>query len=225
MPVRAAWNGPNPSHSARPHAPSHRRSDSGNYYEDVDPRFAIEEAPLPSPVPAALTPGVGMHQPNRFPSPNHLHPSGNNASNSNPDLLGPSTSSSEQRTLSRAGDSYENIPEGARSPADSDASHFTSISQRGINPNWRPMGGPGGPGMGYNGGGAPASRPQGPRRDDVILGANPDFALPGMSRPMRGGGGPGGRGGMMRGTPSPMGRPGGLPQGGMSGQGRYPTEF
>ncbi|CAI6337733.1 unnamed protein product [Periconia digitata] len=109
--------------------------------------------------------------------------------------------------------SYEDLPEGARSPAASEASHFTSVSQRGINPNWRPpQGGP----MPYG--------PYGPRRpmrqEDVILeanAANPDFALPGRGR-----GRGRGRGGMVRGgggSPPPAT----LPNLGLgSNQGRYP---
>src|SRR5689334_15825194 len=34
--------------------------------------------------------------------------------------------------------SYEDIPQGARSPAESERSNFTSISQRGVNPRWNP---------------------------------------------------------------------------------------
>ena len=34
-------------------------------------------------------------------------------------------------------DAYEELPDGQRSPA-SDHSNMTSISQRGVNPNWRP---------------------------------------------------------------------------------------
>ena len=82
--------------------------------------------------------------------------------------------------------SYENIADGggsgSRSPAASDASQFTSVSQRGINPNWRP------PPSSYQGiGGAPSRRPMGQPRD-VLLGGNPDFEIPGA-----GGRGPGQR--------------------------------
>lgn len=53
---------------------------------------------------------------------------------------------------------------GTRSPAESEHSNFTSISQRGINPQWNP------PPM-------PARRPV-QQRQDMIL-DNPDFKLPG----------------------------------------------
>ncbi|KAF2763966.1 pali-domain-containing protein [Teratosphaeria nubilosa] len=107
--------------------------------------------------------------------------------------------------------SYETLPEGARSPgAGSDASHFTSISQRPVNPEWQP--GPGSACGGSSRGGAPQRR-----REDVILNANPDFTLPGIGPPGRAGrGGRGGRGGMGAAIP---------PASGLTPGGRYPTEF
>lgn len=54
---------------------------------------------------------------------------------------------------------------GTRSPAESEHSNFTSISQRGINPQWNP------PPM-------PTRRPVQQQRQDLIL-DNPDFRLPG----------------------------------------------
>ncbi|CAJ2503943.1 Uu.00g113370.m01.CDS01 [Anthostomella pinea] len=60
---------------------------------------------------------------------------------------------------------------GARSPAISEQSGFTSISQRGVNPRWN-----GPPGQGY-GQQIPPRRPV--NRNDVnILNSNPDFQLP-----------------------------------------------
>jgi len=78
-------------------------------------------------------------------------------------------------------------------------------------------------------------RQQGPRRDEMILGANPDFALPGMrmAQPTRGRGVPmrggmrGAPGGMAMGPPMGVG-PNGMGMegsGGMSGNGRYPTDI
>lgn len=92
--------------------------------------------------------------------------------------------------------SYEDIQEGARSPAESDRSNFTSVSQRGVNPRWNA--GTGGPGYGAP---VPNRRPvNAPQRNDILLNSNPDFQLPGG----RGGrGGFPGRGG--RGQPPPMG--------------------
>lgn len=81
--------------------------------------------------------------------------------------------------------SYEDLQEGARSPAESERSNFTSVSQRGVNPKWNPQNGPGGFGQPMN------RRPPGPpqRNNDILLDTNPDFGLP-----QRGGrGGPNGR--------------------------------
>jgi hypothetical protein len=91
--------------------------------------------------------------------------------------------------------------------AASDRSNFTSVSQRGINPRWRPDmppvpggGGGGGP-QGYRGGGPPVPLPQSSRRphvqqkqarQDMLLMDNPDFALGPASRSQRGPGGAGG---------------------------------
>lgn len=102
------------------------------------------------------------------------------------------------------------MAEGALSPAMSDTSNFTSVSQRGVNPNWRPPPGYGpGPGPAPSGP-SPAQRRN--ERNDMILGQNPDFMLPGMRGPARGGGGRG-RG---------MGRPN---QNGLTPPGRYPSEM
>ncbi|KAI7532763.1 hypothetical protein KC331_g13421 [Hortaea werneckii] len=134
--------------------------------------------------------------------------------------------------------SYENLPSGARSPAEaSDTSHFTSISQRPINPNWRPsppsvgggtgppsmygpphhqgMMGPAGGRSAYGGNGNPgpgstASAVQ-RRKEDAILTANPDFTLPGLGPSARSGPRGGFRGG--RGPAGARGG-GGRPRGG-----------
>ncbi|PGH03669.1 hypothetical protein GX51_03933 [Blastomyces parvus] len=159
IPPRAAWEEPlreptlpviarqSPSphgHSSEPRSVEHlavdttrppvaRSTSRGDYYEDVEPRFAE-----PGDVPAALTPGALGE-------------------------LQPSTS-------------FEDLPEGAHSPAASETSHFTSISQRGVNPKWR----------------SPEAevRRDKQKRQDILLGSNPDFELPvGRGR----GGGPGSR--------------------------------
>ena len=144
---------------------------SSEYYEDVDPKFA---EPVQSAMPNSLMPG---NNPNNLRAPPPLNMS-------DPNL--PRTSS------------YDDLPEGCRSPASSDVSHFTSISQRPVNPAWRPeVGSAAGQFPPYGGG-----RGRAPMRpEDVILEANmanPDFALPGMGRGRgRGRGGRGGRGGAM----------------------------
>lgn len=94
----------------------------------------------------------------------------------------------------RPSGSYEDIrdiPQGSRSPAESDKSNFTSISQRGINPRWNappPFPAPnqaGGYGMT-----AIPRRPLGPSTNEVLLNSNPDFELPtARASPQRMGGG------------------------------------
>lgn len=166
---------PTSSHSS----PNHRRVSSGDhYYEDVDPRFAESDPsvlPSSSILPAALTPGGGMPHA-------QVPPQGGNGA-----YLQPSNSD-------------DDIQEGARSPAASETSHFTSVSQRGVNPNWGPPSG------------MPMRKPVG-RERDMILENNPDFEIPGAPRGGRSGGGRGGR------------MPGQIPPGlgGLGGQGRYPT--
>lgn len=137
-------------------------------------------------LPTSLTPGPQIPTV-RHPSPELLH--------AGQDHDGPS--------LERDS-SYENMAEGALSPAMSDTSNFTSVSQRGVNPNWRPP-----PGYGPGPGQAPGPSQRRNERNDMILGQNPDFVLPGMR---------GGRGGRGRG----MGRPNPT---GLTPPGRYPSEM
>jgi hypothetical protein len=70
-----------------------------------------------------------------------------------------------------ASPSYDSVNEG---PA-SDSSHFTSISERGINPAWRPDHGSGA----YGPGGVPHRGPPPPQQQqrDFLLSGNPDFEL------------------------------------------------
>jgi hypothetical protein len=174
------------------------------YYEDVDPKFATDQVPpLPqnfqdqqNRVPSLLTPGPPGQGAHYRPDSLHLPPS----------------------------HSYEDLP-GARSPAESETSNFTSVSQRGVNPNWRP--GNGGEFNSF----APR-RPPGGRelqmRRDVLLVNNPDFELPGMGPPGRMGPRGGGGRGMMRGGmnsgPGPMGRMPPPPSAfDGTGDGRYPA--
>lgn len=76
----------------------------------------------------------------------------------------------------------EDVPEGARSPAASETSHYTSISERPVNPRWRPP------------------PPPFQQRTDILLENNPDFEL----RPPRAGRGAIGAGGRL--LPSPISR-------------------
>ncbi|KAG6005727.1 hypothetical protein E4U21_007743 [Claviceps maximensis] len=75
---------------------------------------------------------------------------------------------------------------GARSPAESERSNFTSISQRGVNPRWEPQ--PPMPNQGI-----PPRRPvpMKQQRQDVLLNNNPDFQLSGSRGQAPGRGGPG----------------------------------
>jgi hypothetical protein len=180
VPPRQAWqtgegrSSPLSRPAELPGPVGHRRVSSGdNYYEDVDPQFAEPRVTAASPIPPALAPGYG---PNNGSNPNlrPLQPVGGLDGNN----------------------SYEDLQSGARSPAESDRSNFTSVSQRGVNPRWN--GGPGYAPM-------PTRRPL-PQQQDVLLNSNPDFQLPG-SRGGRGGG-RGGRG------PSPALIPGSAYPGG-----------
>jgi hypothetical protein len=124
-------------------APPAQPAPAGEYYEDVDPRFAN---PLTSTAPAPVT----------------------HTSTSAAQPVAPPVQST---------DSYEDIRDmqGARSPAESDKSNFTSISQRGINPRWNPP--PPFPAAASGYGPVPR-RPVPPSTNDVVLNSNPDFELP-----------------------------------------------
>ncbi|KAF2273703.1 pali-domain-containing protein [Westerdykella ornata] len=171
---------------------------TSGYFEDVEPRFAEPVGPPAGPLPSSLMPG--------------------GFSASAPNLPNSSLGTGDPGLLRNP--SYDDIPEGARSPrspAASDTSHFTSVSQRGINPNWRPpppgMGDPALPGQYPPYGRRPI------RKEDVILeanAANPDFAVPGaeFGRGRGRGRGKGGRGGPV--APATMNNMG------MGTAGRYP---
>lgn len=158
-----------PNEPPRQNTPSRRRESSDNYYEDVSPEFA-------EPPPAPLVPGMVQGYPN-------------NNSSSNLRVQPPPPGGAMDGNYS-----YEDVASGSRSPAESERSNFTSVSQRGVNPRWNP-------GPTY---GAPMPNRRPPpqqQREDLLLNSNPDFMLPGS----RGGGARGGgRGGGGRGGP---GRP------------------
>jgi hypothetical protein len=117
--------------------------------------------------------------------------------------------------------SYDSLPltSGQRSPGDmSESSHFTSVSQRGVNPAWWPPHVP--PPRRSRAGGSQL----GPSREDILLDGNPDFSLP----PGRGGFRGRGRGRGKPGSGFGPGRSGSLPSslaassfGG--GDGAYPS--
>lgn len=114
-----------------------------------------------------------MHQPH---NPDYLHPKymsvGGGPTNGFGSPGEPSPVSLEYEDGSRS-------PNEASSERASEASHFTSISERPVNPNWQPS----------------ASERNGPssivaqrRPQDVILGGNPDFSIPGVGVGRRRGG-------------------------------------
>ena len=141
----------------RPQGPSHARKASDDYYEDVAPQFispingshhitqATQQTQSGHTVPSSLMPGLSSTTPN-FPMVEH-----------HGEIIDPI-------------DSYDTLPEGQRSPA-SDNSEMTSISQRGVNPNWRP------------GSTDALGRLEVPQRHaqqqkrDILLNTNPDFEL------------------------------------------------
>ncbi|KAL8971472.1 MAG: hypothetical protein Q9183_001040 [Haloplaca sp. 2 TL-2023] len=189
-----------PNSNTPTNIPSHTRYNSAdNYYEDVDPRFAEppemqppqtqSSAPLPSALTAGLHPQYGVIEHVSDYDRAHLQPS----------------------------QSYDSIPEnthdaGARSPAVSDGSNYTSISQRGINPQWHPP-----PDRAMGMGGVPNRRPVGqhPHATDMLLNSNPDFELPIQ-------GGRSGAGGRMRAASRGHREPGMIPGMEPGAAGRYP---
>ncbi|KAF3923014.1 hypothetical protein ABW20_dc0103807 [Dactylellina cionopaga] len=153
---------------------------SQDYYEDIDPRF--EQPTTSNPLPAALTPGYiapptmaiaeyppGARGEDRPVAPPPREPRGNSSVNSSkktPETI---------NVYPNPSGSYEELQPGQRSPAMSTSSHFTSISQRGVNPRWPGDGGPPPPHGGQPGNSS--RRP--PRQPDAIIFANnPDFELP-----------------------------------------------
>lgn len=179
-PPRPAWgdqvgrtsppnpNSQQPAELPSPMEPNHRRIGSAEdqYYEDVDPRFAGEPAPAATLPPApAVAPGYGPRGPVGNPNQN-LRP------------IQP-ISHMDGRN------SFETLAPGARSPAESERSNFTSVSQRGVNPRWND-------GQGHAP--MPTRRPV-QQQQDLLLNSNPDFQLPGK-RGGRGGFGRGGRAGL-----------------------------
>ncbi len=167
-----------------PHIGVRAPSASDNYVEDIDPQFEATT------IPTSLMPGPPPPDQTATPPPSNSY-------------LQPSRSFQSDHY----GGSSDSANDEQRSPSASDSSHYTSVSQRGVNPNWRPP-----PGS--------AQRPPpGPSRNDMVLNANPDFTLP-VAGPGRGGRGVyrGGRAiGPLRGGPSPstMGMDGPLPRGPM----------
>jgi hypothetical protein len=174
-------------------------SASDNYVEDIDPQF---ESPAIAPtIPTSLMPGPQPPDQTANPPPPNAY-------------LQPS---SDPFPSDSYGGSSDSTNDDQRSPVASESSHYTSVSQRGVNPNWRPPLGP-------------AQRPPpGPSKNDILLNTNPDFTLPGVG-PGRGGRG-GYRGGReigpLKGGPSPaaMGMDGPMSRGPMPTVGAPGTRY
>lgn len=224
------------------------RTASDSYYEDVDPRFAQDEPPLGSPStigslaadnhkPNALlrNTGAGANAtsvPGYIARQRHLTPTSNGSHSLPPSIPPPAGFYTDPNAPPEAPEDAEDAASRARSPAASETSNFTSVSQRGVNPNWRPVGG-GGPSAygsqftarpgGNNGAGA--GRWKGEASSSLsILEANPDFMLPGVGgrgtigRSAAGAGGIG-MGGMGMGLAGMRGSGGGRVAGGGGGVG------
>ena len=173
--------GPPTSSLPQAHVPAHNRNQSSAdaYYEDVDPRFVTPETDTArqtqttqssTTVPSSLMPGITQAPPSHLP-PAQKRPT--------IQTIDPSSS-------------YEDLQDGQMSPA-SDNSNMTSISQRGVNPNWRP-GVDGAQRMtGQSNLGVPGRREQQryqqqqqqqqQQQRDMLLSSNPDFELPGGNGP------------------------------------------
>jgi hypothetical protein len=161
-----------------------RTSDSGtmiaSYYEDVDPRYddtPEEEIDPPNVYTAPLQQSRRpVHRSDVGEDQAPISPIRRNYSSNS--LDGPA-----RGTAPNVND--EEYRSGPRSPAASTSSHFTSVSQRGINPRWQPQPPPQFVGVGGGGGGGGGGdtmmypRRNRPRNDQMnFLSGNPDFELP-----------------------------------------------
>ena len=155
-----------------------------SYYEDVDPRFDDN--------PEDLEVVTGYGQPPPQPPPPRRRPSrrsdvGNEGLPTSPSPLRRNYSynsvggrSSRGGGGAHGGDNVDDESRsGPRSPAASTSSHFTSVSQRGVNPRWQqqPPQFIGGNSSANDGMYSRRNRP--PRNDQMnLLDGNPDFELP-----------------------------------------------
>ena len=171
-----------------------RTSDTGtmvaSYYEDVDPRF--DDTPDEDDVepPNAYRPPLPLNTSHRRrPSrdiPDESIPTNNLRRN-----YSYNSNDGNRNNNNNTGD--DDYGSGPRSPAASTSSHFTSVSQRGINPRWQPqpqppqfIGGPPAP----NDFSSPRRINRPPRNDQMtFLSGNPDFELPVNRAGKRPGGG------------------------------------
>ena len=159
---------PRTSSLPQAHTASHGRNQSSAdaYYEDVDPRFVAPETDTARHTQATQSSGA-------VPSP--LMPGISQA---------PSDLAQAQHPTIETIDpdpSYEELQDGQMSPA----SDMSSISQRGVNPNWRPGTEGGVQRRGQANLDVPGRREQRHRQQqrDMLLSSNPDFELPSGSGP------------------------------------------
>ncbi|KAJ6258588.1 hypothetical protein Dda_6634 [Drechslerella dactyloides] len=166
LPVELPTSAPSPQQpQPDPSSPTRSRR-SQDYYEDVDPRFD-SSGPINNNngIPSILTPGYApptMAIAEYPPDTQDIH-----ARSSPPPPLQDTQYATYPQPIYQEGtgnSSSEELQPGQRSPAMSTSSHFTSISQRGVNPRW--------PGDG------PSARRPPPRAPDAIFASNPDFELP-----------------------------------------------
>ncbi|CAM1502113.1 Fc.00g040970.m01.CDS01 [Cosmosporella sp. VM-42] len=165
-PPRAAWNHGSGRNSPRVPSPLHVQ---GHVQEHVQEQVQeqVQELPAGRNTPPVATAGGGTYYEDIDPRFVSNTPPGNR--NLQPPPIEPIYE-----------DIHANNP-GARSPAESERSNFTSISQRGVNPRWNPNPPP----VPYQQ--APPSRRPVQQRQDMLL-DNPDFQLPGSrANPQRGG--------------------------------------
>lgn len=128
---------------------------------------------MPSPL---NLPGRSAELPSRSsPGPQQPPPAGEYYEDVDPRFAEPSTAQRPTPPPIQTTNTYEDIPQGERSPAESERSTFTSISQRGVNPRWNP---PPQPPMaqGFGQHLIPPRRQM--NANDVLLKSNPDFELP-----------------------------------------------
>jgi hypothetical protein len=158
-----------------------RTSDSGtmiaSYYEDVDPRF--DETPEED-----FEAVTGYRQPPSHPRPTRRSDVGEEGSpyplHRNYSYNSVDGQGSRDNGGANGGNTVDDESRsGPRSPAASTSSHFTSVSQRGVNPRWQaqPPQFIGGNSNVNDGSYSRRNRP--PRNDQMnLLVGNPDFELP-----------------------------------------------
>lgn len=160
VPTRAAWNGGGGSGRSSP-----RGQSPAQMHRSPPPEGSVTAL---APPPPATSANYYEDASPRYDTQNNQHPHGLQ----HPPPVEPLYE-----------DVHANVHDGSRSPAESERSNFTSISQRGINPEWNPN--QNHPPMPQQRGmpprGPPAQQRAVQQRHDMIL-DNPDFQMPGAAR-------------------------------------------